>query len=216
MFRLRKDKSHSVILRAGISLLVLLAISLNYSCAPSISSMHESAMAVSSATDFYDSMAKIIGTETPVILEANKTISGKLSDEDRIVLIEDVVDKSYFDLYKIQNTSLGNFQIESKTGPLAFGMHGAYLITKLYLFKEGNENELLLTSSFEPPSQAGESIFSKIELQLEKNTNYYLLTCSDNEHLLQNIATVFVSGFGKKFYVRNTGGYTLKLKPVTY
>ncbi|MBD3290766.1 hypothetical protein GF337_18310 [candidate division KSB1 bacterium] len=215
MFGLYK-KNYSIILKQIVLLLILMAVSVNYSCAPSISSMHKSANEVRSASVFYDNMGQIIDSETPLKLDATKTQSGKLSDEDGIVFIEDVVDKSYFDLYKIENKSLGNYQIESKTGPRALGFHGAYLITKLYLFKEGEEDELMLTSTYDPPSQAGESILSKIEVQLEADTNYYLLVCSDNEYLLQDIASVYVSGFGKKFYARNTGGYKLKLRPVVY
>lgn len=186
------------------------------SCAPSIESMRKSIDDVNSSQVYFDTIEKILFKENPTELIINNTISGELSEEDKIVFIEDVVDKSYFDIYKIQNKSIGNFQFEAQSDPLALGGHGAYLAPKLFLFKEGDEENLIVTSDFTPPDGDGAPIIAKMECQLEENTNYYLLVCSDNEHLMENIYTIHVAFYAKEFYIRNTGSYDLTMNPIIY
>ena len=187
------------------------------SCGPS-AKMRKSAYEVKLSETYYGSMNDILSSETPVTLELNESIKGKLQKSDRIVHIENFVDKSHFDLYKIAPTSNDYFTIEARTAPRLLGDTSSWLIPKLYLFKEGSQNTSLKTSDYTFPEKSI-SVFSriiaKIKIRLEENTNYYLLVCSDNEQLLESIYDI-EGLIPKHVYSVNTGKYKLKISKSSY
>lgn len=146
------------------------------SCGPSIEMMQKSIDEFNSRPDYYVSLKDLLKSQSPIVLNETDKISGELNENDKILLIKGKIEKTYFDIYQINNQSDCKVNFSVRTDPkISLNPPHWQMIPKLYLFSNTDLNNFCCSSNYYSDVI---SFVSQMICSLKQNTIYYILVYS--------------------------------------